>query len=478
MARGAKPGAAPRARAGLCGIVPLVPLIPPLSNGLGVETWAATGLMRAQASDDAARIAAIARTWRYYDGNHDPALVVRHGEPDDNVVLNVVETAVDALTDFLFGETLHLDLLDVENDDERQLYIDATWRQSGGMRLLGDLRTNGAVSGHAFLSIDVTEGQFTRTVPPRLRVIDPSTMQVITAEDDYDEVVEYRMTWNVMRGGKPVAKRKRVIAEGLSWVIVHEESDQHSSRWTVTDTSTWLYPWAPIVATKNLPRPNAYWGRPDVDADLMRLQDAINAVGSDARRVSRLLGHSQVWASGVNDDDLTADPGEVIVLPDEGRMGVVGPPSTPDAHLMLLDRFKSAFHEQARVPEVTAGKLDGIGQLSGLAMRILYGPLMRKVNVCRGLYGHLLDETNRRLLDLAEYEAVETAPRWPQVLPSDPLVDAQAASARQAAGVSIETTLDEMGLDPIVEAERRQQEREDERGSDLAGALSRFNAGE
>jgi hypothetical protein len=454
-----------------------VPLLPSLDNGFRTNAWASDGLLLATAQAERERLEAIARGWRYYDGDQPPSLVVHLNEPDDNVTLNVVETAVDAVTDFMFGEQLAFDLVEREPDSDDVLYVNDTWRTSGGMRLLGDIRTNGAVAGHAFVAIDVYEGQNVRLEPARLRTLDPATVMVLCDPDDYTIVHEYRITWNSVIDGKLVAKRKRIINEGLGWTIVEEHSPAGTARWIEDARTAWAYTWPPIVDTKNLPRPNVFWGRPDIDVDLMRLQDAINAVGSDARRVSRLLGHAQTWATGVQGDELSADPGEVILLPDEARMGTVGPPSTPSAHMELLARFKAAFHEQARVPEVTTGKLDGIGQLSGLALGILYGPLTRKVGVARGLYGHLLDETNRRLLDLGGFEPTETQPRWPSIVPSDPKADAETAEVKQRVGVSRETTVAELGYDAEVERERRQAEAEDEPQVDLGAALGRFNAG-
>ena len=453
-------------------------LLPMFQNGTGIETWAADGLVSAALEGERERLERIARGWRYYDGDQPNALIVAQGEPDDNVVLNVVETAIDAVSDFMFGERLEMPLIDTDPASDEQRHVDATWRAAGGMSLLGDIRTNGAIAGHTFVKIEVYEGQMTRLVPPRLRALDPATVTVFTSEDDHERVEEYRITWNVVRSGQAWAKRQRIIAQDLGWLIVDEESPPGTARWSTVAETLWPYEWAPVVATKNLPKPNVYYGRPDIDADLMRLQDAINATAGDARRVSRLLGHSQVWASGVDAGDLTADPGEAVILPDDARIGVIGPPATPNAHLELLARFKSAFHEQARVPEITAGRLDGVGQLSGLALSILYGPLVRKVGVARGLYGGLIDTINRRVLELADYDPVGTEPQWPPTVPSDPKERAITAQEQQKAGVSIATSLSTMGVDAETEATQRQVEQEQERAGDLGAAMLAFDSGE
>lgn len=454
-------------------------LMSQFDNGSGIDAWAERGLIAATAEGEKERLQAVAQAWRYYRGDHAPALKTRRDEPDDNVTVNVVATVIDALTDFVFGESLTLSLEGVEPADPAQEYIDTAWQRSGGMRLLGDLRTNGGVAGHAFAWIDVVEGQFVRESPPRIRPIDPGSVTPILHEDDPSKVVEWRIAWNVYRDGHIIAKRRRVVSTGLAWEIVTEESDGRSGgRWKTTDVSPWAYEWPPIAHCKNLPRPGGFWGSPDATPDLIRLQDAVNASASNARRVSRLLGHSQVWATGVNaSDDLSADPGEALILPDEARIGVIGPANTPTAHLELLRELRGAFHDQSRVPRIAMGNLDGVGAMSGVALRILYGPLARKVAVVRGLYGELIESVNRRLLALADFPDAGTLPRWQDVVPVDPREEGEAAVARQEAGVSRQTTLQEMGLDAEDEAKQRAVEREDDADAELANALRRFDAG-
>ena len=57
--------------------------------------------------------------------------------------------------------------------------------------------------------------------------------------------------------------------------------------------------------------------------------------------------------------------------------------------------------EAARVGvrvEVSVGKVDNIGALSGVALEILYQPLMELTYVKQMTYGPLLEEVNRRAL--------------------------------------------------------------------------------
>jgi len=108
---------------------------------------------------------------------------------------------------------------------------------------------------------------------------------------------------------------------------------------------------------------------------------------------------------------------------------------------------------------VTAGRLDNIGNLSGLALKILYGPLVRKTEVKRRLYGSMIESLTGALLEFGGYgPGYHVDIRWPEIIPSDPVTEAAAADALQRAGVSQSTVLSEMGYDPEAEAEKRASE--------------------
>lgn len=428
-----------------------------------------TQLLGKEAKQDVER---IQRAWDYYYGE-TPNMIEAADGVDDNVRLNVVQICVDAATDYLFGERLPMTL---DGEDEAQAWLDAVWESSGGMGLLQDARTNGAIAGTAWLKLQMPpEGESVRTTLPRIRTLNPSSVEVLTDEDDYERVLEYRVTW-VARDdrGRLVTRRERWLRDGSVWQYLKEQAASND-RFRVVDSAVWGWPFPPVFCCKNLPAPNEFGGRPDVTTDLMNLQDAINGTASDARHISRLLGHPQLWFAGVDAQQLTAKPGEALLLPDEAKGGVLSPGAAPGGHLALIEALKAVYHEQSRVPEIAAGRLDNVGQLSGLALRILYGPLQRRTATQRRLYGDgLISEVNAALLALAEYEPATTVLAWPDNLPQDEGELAKDAQDKQRAGVSMRTTLGELGYDPDAEEDRRKDEA-DERAQGVAGALAQFD---
>jgi len=115
-------------------------------------------------------------------------------------------------------------------------------------------------------------------------------------------------------------------------------------------------------------------------------------------------GHPKTWGKGFEAAELRIAVDETVVLP------------SPDAELhnleMLNDlssaidfykRLKEALHETSQIPEVALGKLESTNGLSGLALQILYQPLIEKTETKRQLYGEMLVDLNRRMLEVGDF---------------------------------------------------------------------------
>lgn len=450
-----------------------LPLLPSASATLAADTVA----------DEIQRAREIAERWERYRGDYPDTLKTEAGDPDDNVKLNVTGTIVDAGVDFLFGDDLAFEI-DGEGgsgtDTDREQWLAQAWSENRRMTTLQKLGMNGAVAGHAILKIQprqTRDGAASRELPPRLLVIDPASYTARWAQDDIERVTEHRITWTVIEDGRLAVRRQRIVEDGDRWLIVDEVSRGDTTIFTTAEESEWTFPWPPIVECQNLPEPNEFYGRPDLTEDITRANHAINGVLSDLRRTVRLHGHPLYWISGATGEKLDVGPGDAIELPPEASVGAIETRSDPTA-LELYERLKAALHEQARVPEITAGRLDNVGQLSGLALQILYGPLMRKTRTKRRLYGDLLREVNRRLLEwrFGEGGNSETVIHWPDPLPADERAEAEVAILDHQLGASAGTLLEHRGYNADAEMQRRAIE--DRESSERAAAAFDGGVGE
>lgn len=410
-------------------------------------------LQEIAALDEIARASRFKRAWDAYSGRLTKPLKVKPNQADDNVLVNFARVIVDKGVSFLFGRNVGFELSEVEETTAEQ-WLRACWAANRKMTLLQKLALNGAVCGQAFVKIVPTRSY------PRLIVLDPSTVTVRWEADDIEQVVSYRIQYPAIdpATGKPMAIRQLVERDGQVWRVSDQVSRGNSPVWETTAETIWPHPWSPIVDCQNLPVPNEYWGMSDLEDDVLQLNSAINFVLSNLARIIRYHAHPKTWGRGFTANQLDIAVDETIVLPSpEAELRNLEMVSDLSSSIALYERLREALHEVTRVPEVATGKLDNIGSLSGVALQILYQPLLEKTETKRRTYGDLLVELNRRLLALGGFgEENRTVLHWPELLPRDPKAEAETALLHQQLGVSRSTILEKLGYDPQLEAQKRE----------------------
>jgi hypothetical protein len=218
-------------------------------------------------------------------------------------------------------------------------------------------------------------------------------------------------------------------------------------------------------------------GRSDLEDDVIGAIMAKNFVISNMMKILRYHGHPKTWTKGVNSaDELKSNTDEVIMLQSpNAEIGLLEMQNDLGLSLQVWQELKDHIHELARVPEVSTGKVESVGQLSGIALEILYQPLLELTESKRNTYGELITETNRRLLAINGMgDRHITKLNWQSLLPKDVQVQANAALTQKQLGVSTDTLLQKLGYDPDLERDKRERESES-----LGSALLRkFDSGE
>ena len=405
------------------------------------------------ALDEIARASRFKRAWDAYYGRFARPLKVKPNQADDNVIVNFARVVVDKGVSFLFGQDVAFEISETEETAAEE-WLDMCWRANRKMTLLQKLALNGAVCGHAFVKILPTQPY------PRLVVLDPSTATVRWEPDDIEKVVSYRIQYPAIdpQTGKPIAVRQVIERDGQGWRVTDQVSQANSVAWTTTSEAIWPHPWPPIADCQNLPAPNEYWGISDLEDDVLQLNHSINFVLSNIARIIRFHAHPKTWGRGFTANQLNIAVDETIVLPSpDAELRNLEMVSDLSSSIALYERLREALHEVSRVPEVATGKLNSAGALSGVALNILYQPLLEKTETKRRTYGDLLVELNRRLLALGGFgEENYTVLHWPELLPGDPKAEAETALLQQQIGVSQDTLLERMGFNPELERQKRE----------------------
>ena len=412
-----------------------------------------TSLVDVLGRDEQSRVEIMRRRWEAYYGKFSPVLKVKPGAVDDNVRINYARMIVDKGVSFLFGQDIGFEIDEIEETDAEQ-WLDAAWAHNRKMSLLQNAALVGGVTGHVFVKI--LPGQ----PYPRLVVVDPETVTVSLVPDDAQQILSYQIAYTSKdpKTRKPIGIRQVIERDGMRWRITDQIGELDNLNWRTIGETVWPYDFSPIVDCQNLPAPGEFWGQSDLEDDVIEIIRAINFIASNTARIIRFHAHPKTWGRGFTAKDLRIGVDETIILPgDNAELRNLEMQSDLASSLRYLDMLRQALHEISRVPEVATGNLDRAGSLSGVALKILYQPLLEKTNTKRLLYGDMLIELNRRLLAIGGFgDALRTQLHWQEVLPQDPMQERQAALIDMQLGVSQDTLLQQLGYDPDLERQKRE----------------------
>jgi len=462
----------------------------------------------------------IDETWKAYRGEWGAGpLKVQPGDPDDNVKPNVCQPIVDVGVNFLFGEVVKIE---VSNDTDTnadagdsseggeaqtldngaqmgtspaQAFLDECWGDDDDkMTLLSELAMNGAVAGSAFVMLDPADADADEDCP-RIIVLDPANVCVIPDPHDCKKAREYWIQYDVEtydpRTGDPeVTSYRKVIcrnsydddavaagnAQPQSWLILDYErkglastggwhaTGGQSAAWLCTARTPWPKPWAPITHCQNLPNPNQYEGLSDLPHDLVQMNRALIFNESNIMRTIKHYVAPMRYASGVTTATISTGPDKMLLFQSpEAKLQALNVQADLLNAMAYSDSLRSSMDEQSQIPGIALGRMKDIprGQITGPVFQALYKPPMAKTTKKRRLYGRLMREVSQHLLDLGGFSAskAQIVLHWQNPMPSDELVEAQAATAWSQMGVSNDSLMQRYtDFDPDVEQEKKQQE--------------------
>lgn len=403
----------------------------------------------------------IANAWECYQGKYPDSLKKTVSDPmaADNIKVNFAAPLVDKGVSFLVGQALDFEI-DGADESSQDLYLDAVWEENKQDSLLHLMAMNGGATGDVFVRLmlpDTAKGK----KYARILNLDPACVTPIWNMDDYEDILGWVVQWNAVDPytGKPVVRRSIYEPEGGRWVITEQISRGDSTNWLPWgDPSYWPYPWSPILHCQNLPMPNEYYGISDIEQHVLSINYAVNFVLSNMARIIRTHAHPKTWGTGFTGKQVDMSVDSMLLLPKDSKLENLEMQTDLGSTLELYKRLKELLHEVARVPEVATGRVDNIGPLSGVALKILYQSLIEKNQTKQVFYGDLFRELNLRLLEIGKQGAAKIIIHYPDPLPKDVKDEAEAALILEQVGVSKNTVLTELGYDPEAEAKKVEEE--------------------
>lgn len=427
------------------------------------------------------RVQRYQRAWAAYDGEAPKPLEVERGQANDNVRLDYAAVIVDKGVSFLAGKggvTFQLEgpeETDEESSDEAkaaaeaalagvQAAFDEAWSPERRIIDFQKLATNGGICGHAWLRL-YEDG--------RVSVLDPSNCTAVWDPDDVDVLQRYLIEWvtiddaeESLTVGLGVARRKRFEPDDpkdpTSWTIFDEELNDDVGEWVLLDETAWGHPYAPVLDCQNLPAPNTYYGRSDLEPAILDLLEQLESVASDMRRMVRLMGHPIPVFLGTSIEKIQGIDvaiGNMLAVPDPEVQLTQLQIAELTSSLELYRELKTALLEATRIPKVALGETQNAGPVAAVALKVEYEPLTEKTETKRLTYGPTLTTAGNCVLDLIGQRGWTVSLGWPELIPTDPAAEALGDESELRMGVvSKQTVSEKRGYDWSLESQRIAEE--------------------
>ncbi len=375
-----------------------------------------------------------------YDGNLPKPMEVREGEPDDTVQANYVDPIIEEISFSLFGEEVGIQI-GTEKVEDADTYLEMVWPKDQREVDLLNLATNGALFGHAWLKIMITE-----QLLPRVVVQDPMNWKAEYSPDDIRKITKYICQYRCEDDqGRPMVKREEIEPDGNTWKIVYLESRTESGdrpRWRKTGEQAWPYSFPPVFECQNLPKACEFYGKPDVRHDAIQILKAIHRLDTFINKTVRNYSDPKPIAKGMRPQDLKIGQGRILFLPDPTQTveylemkGNVG-----DA-ISFRDKLETVIEIMSGVRLITKEKVESLGPLSAKAMRTLSRTMLRRVKAKQKLYGPMLIRLVRGLLLIGKKGDHLVSLLWPELIPDDPKETTEILTVHQSLGIVSKKTI-------------------------------------
>jgi hypothetical protein len=185
------------------------------------------------------------------------------------------------------------------------------------------------------------------------------------------------------------------------------------------------YKLIPIVIWPAWPRPGSYWGDSLIE-QIRACQRLLNERQNTWAWLMRMQGNPPIKSIGTKGARLRSAPGEIWETEDSGviiELVKLLDAETGDLHLNTIKLMLQTMRELANIPDIAYGI--GNTQLSGVALKLAFAPMLQAANVRRALLASALRYRDRAILTMhnvlhgIQSPYVDTRIEFDGVLPTD-----------------------------------------------------------
>jgi hypothetical protein len=283
---------------------------------------------------------------------------------------------------------------------------------------------------------------------PRIEFVDPSICFPVFDGADYDKLATLEIAYEVLdeRGGRAI--RREFYGPKALEVYIGDKL-----------VESMAYERIPAVWIRNLSVKGRPFGMSDLDG-VVDLVESYDHLASKQTRIVDYYAAPTLYFKGIQRTELEKTEKTAIFLPTDGEAGFIEWKGNAPAIADQMDRVRNAIAEVSQVPAVAFGQADsGLTQISGVALQILYGPLINKTALKHASWGPGLEMIMSIALAAAGYPGIDETDidiHWPSGLPVDGSTETAEQTNKCEAGLqSKRTAMSNLGVENPVEELKR-----------------------
>lgn len=341
------------------------------------------------------RLNRYAQNWAFYLGHHW-GYRREMGEPQ--ITFNYVRAFADFINNFTFGRGVHFG-----SAKEYQHIVPALlkriWEVDNEQpAVLWEMGNQGGVSGDIFVKV-AYDPVWTDSVgvvhPGRVRILPLNSAFCFPEYHPHDRSrlirfkLKYKFWGTAPEGTRQVYTYTEIITEDAIEEYVNDE---------IIDSRPNPLGMIPVAHVQNVPVSGSPWGLSDI-GDIIPLNREYNEKATDISDIINYHAAPVTIITGAKASNLEKGPKKVWGgLPEkanvfnlENGVNLAGP-------IEYLELLKRAMHEMTGVPESALGQMQPISNTSGVALSIMYQPMMQRYNLKKLQYTILLKRINELAL--------------------------------------------------------------------------------
>jgi len=341
--------------------------------------------------------------WAMYLGHH---WSYRREQGEMQISLNYYRAFIDYISRFTFGNGVHF-----RSPKATEAIVpdrlERVWEVDNNKQaVLYEMSQLGGITGDCFVKVayeEAWEDSIGRFHPGRVRILPLNSAFAFPEFHPHDRTrllrfkQKYRFWGTSLEGTRQVFTYTEILTDDIIEEYINDE---------LIDSRPNPLGQIPVVHIPNIPVSGSPWGLSDAQ-DIVSINRSYNEIATDVADIINYHAAPVTIITGAKPANLEKGAKKVWGgLPKDAQVfNLEGGAAGLDGAMQYMEMLKRSMHELMNVPETALGQMQPISNTSGVALSILFQPLMNRWHQKTAQYGKGLERINELvLLNLAVKE--------------------------------------------------------------------------